>query len=165
MTNNLAVLERDLRGLAVVLAAYEEARPTIETADPALAERIARITLEYDLPYIQENLGPILKSTKQGAKRVSNIVENLREVARLDQAAIDRVDLNAVLARCLELIRGRLEGHGIDVVQKLGEIPPIVCARPDQPGDPEPSAQCPAGDRGDGTERRSNRDRHSGKPT
>ena len=41
VTNNLAVLERDLRGLAVVLAAYEEAQPTIETADPALAERIA----------------------------------------------------------------------------------------------------------------------------
>ena len=59
---------------------------------------------------------------------MSNIVENLREVARLDQAAIDRVDLNAAIARCLELIRGRLEGHGIDVVQKLGEIPPIVCA-------------------------------------
>ena len=99
VTNNLAVLERDFRGLAEVLAAYEEARPTLETANPELAERIARLTLENDLPYIQENLGPILKSTRQGAKRVSDIVQNLREFARLDQAAIDRVDLNAAIAR------------------------------------------------------------------
>ena len=128
VSNNLAVLERDLRGLALVLAAYEEARPILETAYPELAERIARLALEHDLAYIQENLGPILKSTRQGVKRVSNIVQNLREFARLDQAAVDRLDLNAAISRCLELIRGRLERHHIDVVQNLGEIPPIVCA-------------------------------------
>jgi two-component system, NtrC family, sensor kinase len=122
------VLERDVGALALVLTAYEEARPTLETANPELAERIARLALENDLPYIQENLGPILKSTRQGAKRVSAIVQNLRDFARLDQAAIDRVDLNAAISRSLELIRGRLERHHIDVVQNLGEIPPIVCA-------------------------------------
>jgi PAS domain S-box-containing protein len=128
VSNNLAVLERDVRGLALVLAAYEEARPTLETANPVLAERIAHLTLENDLPYIQENLGPMLLSTRQGAKRVSDIVQNLREFARLDQAAIDRVDLNAAILRALELIRGRLERHRIAVVQNLGEIPRIVCA-------------------------------------
>jgi PAS domain S-box-containing protein len=128
VSNNLAVLERDLRGLALVLAAYEEGRPILETANPELAERIASLTLENDLPYIQATLGPILESTRQGVKRVSRIVQNLREFARLDQAAIDRLDLNAAISRCLELIRGRLERHHIDVVQNLGEIPPIVCA-------------------------------------
>ena len=165
VTNNLAVLERDFRGLAEVLAAYEEARPILETANPELAERIARLTLEHDLPYIQENLGPILKSTRQGAKRVSDIVQNLREFARLDQAAIDRVDLNAAIARCLELIRGRLEQHQIEVVQNLGEIPPIVCA-PAQINQVILNLllNAAAGDRGHGTGRWSNRDRHTGKP-
>ena len=128
VTNNLAVLERDVRGLAEVLAAYEEARPTLESTSPEVAERIARLTAENDLPYVQENLGAILKSTRQGVKRVSDIVQNLRGFARLDQAAIDRVDLNAAIASSLELIRGRLERHQIEVVQNLGEIPRIVCA-------------------------------------
>ena len=128
VTNNLAVLERDFRGLALVLAAYEEAGPTLASDNPELAARIARLTLENDLPYIQENLGPILKSTRQGAKRVSEIVQNLREFARLDQAAIDRFDLNAAIVGCLELIRGRMQQHQIDVVLNLGEIPAIVCA-------------------------------------
>jgi Signal transduction histidine kinase regulating C4-dicarboxylate transport system len=59
---------------------------------------------------------------------VSDIVQNLRGFARLDQAAIDRLDLNGAIASTLELIRGRLEQHQIEVVQKLGEIPQIVCA-------------------------------------
>jgi signal transduction histidine kinase len=126
--NNLAVLERDFRGLALVLAAYEEIRPILATANPELAARIDAIAQEYDLPYIQENVGPILLRTRQGAKRVSDIVQNLREFARLDQASIDRFDLNAAIARCLELFRGRLEQHQIDVVRNLGEIPAITCA-------------------------------------
>ena len=63
--NNLAVLERDFQGLALVLAAYEEARPILETANPDLAERVAQLSLEHDLPYIKENLGPILQSTRR----------------------------------------------------------------------------------------------------
>ena len=63
-----------------------------------------------------------------GVKRVSDIVQNLRGFARLDQAANDRLDLNRAIASTLELIRGRLEQKQIEVVQKLGEIPQIVCA-------------------------------------
>ena len=122
------MLERDVRGLAEVLAAYEEARPTLESTSPEVAGRIARLTAENDLPYVQENLGAILKSTRQGVKRVSDIVQNLRGFARLDQAAIDRLDLHAAIASSLELIRGRLERHQIEVVQNLGEIPRIICA-------------------------------------
>jgi PAS domain S-box-containing protein len=126
--NNLAVLERDFRGLALVLAAYGEARPTVDRANPELAERIDKLSQEHDLTYILENLEPILASTRQGARRVSDIVQNLREFARLDQAAIDQFDLNAAIKRCLELLRGRFARHQIEVVQNLGEIPPIACA-------------------------------------
>jgi PAS domain S-box-containing protein len=128
VTNNLAVLERDVHGLSAVLAAYEEARPELEATNPELAARIATLAREHDLSYIRENLGTILKSTRQGAKRVSDIVQNLRGFARLDQAAIDRLNLNEAVLRSLELMRGRLNQQHIDVVQNLGEIPPIVCA-------------------------------------
>jgi signal transduction histidine kinase len=128
VTNNLSVLERDVRALAEVLNSYEETRPTLETNCPDMAARIAGLTAEHDLPYIQENLGAVLKSTRQGVKRVSEIVQNLREFARLDQATIDRVDLHAAITRSLDLIRDRLERHQIEVVKNLGDIPRIICA-------------------------------------
>jgi PAS domain S-box-containing protein len=128
VTNNLAVLERHVSCLGEVLAAYEQARSILETASPERADCIAKLTIENDLPYIQEHVGAILKSTRQGVKRVSDIVQNLRGFARLDQAAIDRLDLNAAIASSLELIRSRLDRHRIDVVQNLGTIPAILCA-------------------------------------
>src|SRR5207247_910022 len=70
----------------------------------------------------------IVKSTRQGIKRVSDIVQNLRRFARLDQAAIDRLDLNGAIASTLELLRGVLRAHQIEVIQDLGEIPQILCA-------------------------------------
>jgi signal transduction histidine kinase len=59
---------------------------------------------------------------------VSDVVQSLCGSARLDQAAIDEVDLHAAIALSLGLIRGRLERHQVEVVQHRGEIPRIVCA-------------------------------------
>ena len=81
-----------------------------------------------DLPYIQANLGQLLRSTRQGVKRISRIVENLRGFARLDQAAVDRVDLHQAIAGSLELIRGHLEQRHITVEQQDGGVLPVVCA-------------------------------------
>jgi PAS domain S-box-containing protein len=128
VTNNLAVLERDVKGLTDLLEAYDEVRPSLETSHPEVTGRIAKIMEQNDLPYVRENLGAILKSTRQGVKRVSEIVQNLRGFARLDQAAIDRVDLHAAITSSLELIRGRLERNQIEVVQNLGQVPRIICA-------------------------------------
>jgi PAS domain S-box-containing protein len=128
VTNNLAVLQRDVSSLDEVLGAYEETLPTLTSSHPQAGERIARLTAEHDVPYVRANLETILKSTRHGVKRVSDIVQNLRGFARLDQAAIDRLDLNGAIASTLELLRGRLEQHQIAVVQKLGEIPEIICS-------------------------------------
>jgi PAS domain S-box-containing protein len=128
VTNNLAVIERDVRGLANVLAAYEDALPALASASPELVQRLARVAADNDVPYIRDNLGAILASTRKGLKRVSDIVQNLRGFARLDQAAIDLVDLNAAIASSLDLIRGRLEAHQVEVVRDLGGIPRVNCA-------------------------------------
>jgi two-component system NtrC family sensor kinase len=128
VANNLAVLERDWRGLAGVLEAYEEAGPVLAATRPELAARVDRIGEEIDLPYIRANLGQLLSSTRQGVRRISGIVESLREFARLDQAAVDRVDLRQAIAGSLELIRGQLGRHHITVEQHVGGVLPVVCA-------------------------------------
>ena len=120
VANNLAVLERDCRGLSGVLEAYEQAHPELAAACPELAGRIDQISEAIDLPYIRANLGRLLSSTRQGVKRISGIVENLRGFARLDQAAVDRVDLHQAITGSLELIRGQLEQRQITVEQQDG---------------------------------------------
>ena len=126
--NNIAVLDRDFQGLTQVLDVYEEARADLAKARPDLAERLARLAEEIDLTYIRANLARVLASTRKGIKRVSDIVQNLRGFARLDQAAVDCVDLREAIASSLEMIRGRLEDRHITVDQRTGELPPVVCA-------------------------------------
>ncbi len=129
IANNLALLERDISGLSEVLEAYAEAHPALAVARPELAGRIDQISEAIDLPYIRANLGRLLSSTRQGVKRISGIVGNLRGFARLDQAAVDRVDLHQAIAGSLELIRGELERRHITVEQHEGGLLPVVCAR------------------------------------
>src|SRR5438046_8253167 len=85
VANNLAVLERDFRGLSELLEAYEPAHPLLAAARPEVAGRIDQIGEAIDLPYIRANLGRLLSSTRQGGKRISGIVESLRRFARVDQ--------------------------------------------------------------------------------
>ncbi len=61
VANNLAVLERDIRGLAEVLEAYEQAHPALAVACPELTGRIDQIGEAIDLPYIRANLGRMLR--------------------------------------------------------------------------------------------------------
>jgi PAS domain S-box-containing protein len=128
VANNLALLERDTRGLLEVLGACEEAHPALAASHPELARRIDQIAEAIDLPYIRANLGRLLGSTRQGVKRISGIVESLRGFARLDQADVDRMDLHRAIAGSLELIRGQLEQRHITVEQHEGELLAVVCA-------------------------------------
>ena len=126
--NNLAVLERDCRGLARLLEAYEQAQPMLAAACPEVAQRIDQISEAIDLPYVRSNLEQLLTSTRKGVKRISGIVENLRRFARLDQAAVDRVDLQQAITSSLELIRSQLEQRQITVEQQVGGALPVICA-------------------------------------
>ena len=129
VANNLFILERDTRSLLEVLDSCEKALPALAATHPELARRIEQISETIDLPYIRANLGRMFSSTRQGVKRISGIVENLRGFARLDQADVDRVDLHQAITGSLELIRGQLERRHITVEQNQGGQLPVVCAR------------------------------------
>jgi signal transduction histidine kinase len=110
-----------------VLACYEPCLDALAAARPDLAEEARRLDEEYDLAYIKANLGKILDSTRQGAKRVADIVHNLRGFARADRDST-AVDPRQSIAAALEMIRGRLERRGIVVDVRAGEVPPVAAS-------------------------------------
>ncbi len=125
IANNLAVLERDTRSLLALVATYEKARELLAANRGDLVAEIDRLDNECDFAYIKANLDKILASTRQGVKRVAEIVHNLRGFARLDRAAVDQMDIHEALAAALEMIRGRLERRRITVEERKGELPPV----------------------------------------
>ncbi len=126
IANNLAVLERDVRYLLEVLDLYDQGRPELEAARPELVRQIAQRASEFDLAYVQENLGKLLQSTRQGVKRVADIVQNLRGFARVDRAAAGQADIHEAIQAALEMVRGRFSRRGILVEEHLGDLPPVA---------------------------------------
>jgi two-component system, NtrC family, sensor kinase len=126
VANNLAVLERDVRFLLTLLAIYEKADDSLAVNQPELTRQAARLADEFDLPYVKENMGKILHSTRQGVKRVADIVQNLRGFARLDRASIDQADINEALQTAVEMIRGRLNRRHIILDEHLGDLPLVA---------------------------------------
>jgi PAS domain S-box-containing protein len=126
--NNLAVLERDTHSLLRLIAAYERSRDLLAGSRPELLAEIDDLSEDCDLPYLKENLDKILGSTRQGVKRVAEIVNNLRGFARLDRAAVDQIDIHEALGSALEMVRGRIQRRHIKIEERRGELPLVAAS-------------------------------------
>ena len=122
IANNLAVLDRDFRVPARAARALRTARPE-RGGRPSWSPGSTGFAAEFDLTYVRDNLDRLLESTRQGVKRVADIVQNLRGFARLDRATVEQVDVHEAILGGLEMIRGRLDRQGIAVDEHFGDAP------------------------------------------
>ena len=145
VTNNLAVLRRDMQAALAALDAHRR-------GDAAEA---ARLEEEADIDYLRENFARTCDKTLEGLQRVRDIVRNLRDFARLDEAEFKEADLNAALESTIEIVRAPDQGEGYPAGDGLRAASArAVPSGEDQPGLPEP-----AGQRDPGVRSRRNRDR------
>ena len=75
------------------------------------------------LDLMQQNSEVIIEATE----RVSTIVNNLKDFARLDEAEVQTTDLHAGLDTTLTLLQHEL-GDSIRVMKEYGQIPMIPCS-------------------------------------
>ncbi len=127
VTNNLAVLNRDVRSVVEVLRAYRRGADVLAQADPRLAAEVAELEAAGDLAWIEENLPHLFAASLEGLGRVRSIVQNLREFARLDAAELDELDLNAALASTLEILAHDVQEKQLAVRTDFAQLPPVVC--------------------------------------
>jgi signal transduction histidine kinase len=127
VTNNLAVLSRDVRSVMELLQVYRGGIDVLAAADPKLAARAEDLEEDCDLPWIQDNLPRLIEASVDGLARVRDIVKNLRDFARLDEAELDSLDLNAALQCTVEVLRHEFEAKQISLKTSLGQLSPVVC--------------------------------------
>ncbi len=125
VANNLTVIERDVRFLLSILGLYEQACDKLADTDREIAARIERMAEEFDLPYVKNNMARLMESTRQGVKRVADIVQNLRGFARVDRASFEQADIHEALRTALEMVHGRMERRAITVLERLGDLPSV----------------------------------------
>ena len=130
VTNNLAVLRRDTLAALAILDTYRRGRQALASVEPGLAAEAARLEEEADLAYFQENLARTFDRSLEGLQRVRNVVQSLRDFARLDEAAFKDIDLNAALESVLEMLRHEIRHKGLRLETHFEPLPLLPC----QPG-------------------------------
>jgi PAS domain S-box-containing protein len=109
--SNVDTLMRSMQRLA------EAIEQTTEACDPAPLKRVAKL-LETSVKLNAIN--------EQAVERIVGIVSSLRQFARLDQAAIDSVDLHQAIDNTLVLVQHQLK-HRIQVHKDYGKLPLVHC--------------------------------------
>jgi signal transduction histidine kinase len=115
--NNLAVLQRDVLAALAVLDGYRAGH----------AETAARLEQDMDLPFVRDALPRLFETTLAGLRRVRDIVGNLRDFARLDEADFQEADLNAAVRSTLEILGPEFTARQVRLQTHLGELPPVLC--------------------------------------
>jgi signal transduction histidine kinase len=117
VTNNLAVIRRDTQSALAALDAYHR-------GDAAGAARLEEAA---DLEYLRTNFARTCDKTLEGLQRVRDIVRNLRDFARLDEAEFKEADLNAALESTIEIAGHQLKQKQIRLEKDFGPLPPVLC--------------------------------------
>lgn len=130
VTNNLSVIHRDSRDLLDLLDRYGELRRNLGPEREALAEQLARLEQDAGLGDIRDELPRLLESSRDGLKRVRDIVLNLRQFARLDEAEVAELDLNGAILSTVAILRRSIEEKRLRVERQSAVLPLVTC----QPG-------------------------------
>ena len=173
VSNNVAVLERDLHDLLGLISLYRQGEEPLGEARPDLCEKINDLDDRIDLNYSLENLPRLIERTREGLRRIERIVKELRLFARVDEGDWNEVDLNPGIESSINMVKGYASKKGVRIVMDLGAMPTIRCrAAQDSPGRRQPADQRHrrlrrGGRRGDGAHRDRARghgraDRHRG---
>jgi PAS domain S-box-containing protein len=120
VSNNLTVLERDVKALLKLLDVYDGTRSDLRRVNPGAAGRAEELAEEMDLPYVRDHLGRILDRTREGVDRVTRIVHSLRGLARTDAPRLEEARIPDLVDMALDMVRGRMKQRGISVSLAYG---------------------------------------------
>ncbi|HKE46425.1 MAG TPA: ATP-binding protein [Rhodanobacteraceae bacterium] len=75
-----------------------------------------------------DDLAMLLDDTLHGVGQIGELVANLKDFSRLDQARSDRANLNTLLDGALRIVQHLVKKRDIEVVRHSGELPDVECA-------------------------------------
>ncbi len=87
---------------------------------------INRLKQKLDIEFIVEDSQALVAESLDGAERIKDIVQNLREFTHPSVKTQETVDLNQCLDTTLTILSGQI-GNAVQVKKRYGDIPPVQC--------------------------------------
>ncbi len=122
VNSNLGTLDNYVGDLLRLLAAYGKAETSPE-------EMAAAVTLrrEVDLDYLKEDLGALVRESREGLDRVKKIVQDLKDFSRVDSSQEwQKADLHKCIDSTLNVVWNEIK-YKAEVVKEYGPMPEVEC--------------------------------------
>jgi PAS domain S-box-containing protein len=127
VTNNVAVLQRDVAEIEALLGLYQEAEDVIARERADIHHKIVELRERVDMQYTIENIQGLLLRSRDGLKRIQEIVGHLRAFAHLDEGEVNEADLNQGIESTTAIIIGHAKKKQVRLDLELEPLPPLTC--------------------------------------
>jgi signal transduction histidine kinase len=121
ITSNLGTLEKYVARFVEFIDVQTEALTALDRAD-SVQEKRKKLKLDY----VIEDTTDLLHESLDGAKRVTEIVRNLKSFSRIDEEKVTLSDINECIETTLKIIWNELK-YKTTVNKEYGDLPPTLC--------------------------------------
>ena len=128
--SNLNALSRYAFVFKSVISDYQQFSKEVETVlsegDMQHLVSIRESEKRNHLPFLMDDINNLLSESKEGTERITEIVQDLKSFARMDESIIKCCDVNECLTSTLKIAWTELKYKG-EVKVDLGKLPEINC--------------------------------------
>lgn len=123
VNSNLGSLQRYVTDMLRLLSVYERAE---EAMTGAVVQEIRQLKEDVDVEFLRDDVAALLLESLDGLKRVTRIVQDLKDFSHVGEADRQWANLEAGLDSTLRVVWNELKFKA-EVVKEYGGIPPIEC--------------------------------------
>lgn len=132
VVSNLNTLQTNTHDMGRLIDLYQQLTAVISTAtdDTSIVGKLTEIeqarTL-MDIDFIVEDTTDLIEESLDGAKRVRDIVQNLREFTHPGIETVETANINDCLETTLSILNDCMPVQEVEVDRQFGHIPNISC--------------------------------------
>jgi len=127
ISNNMWVFQRDFQSLKQLVDMYRGEDKLILEQDQPASIKLKELSERMDLDYTLTNLNDLLGRSRDGLKRIEQIVQHLRDFARMDEGELQEADVNEGIQSAVSIIVGRAKIKQVTLDLHLSKLPPLAC--------------------------------------
>lgn len=123
VNSNLGSLQRYVSDMLSLLTAYEQAESSMPEATLAPLRQLKQ---SMDVEFLREDVGSLLAESQDGLKRITRIVQDLKDFSHVDESERQWADLEVGLESTLRVVANEIK-YKAEVIKDFAGLPQIEC--------------------------------------
>ena len=123
VNSNICTLKEYTQNIFKLLSKYEDNVPCLSSEK---IEEIDNIKREIEYEYLKTDVNDLISESLEGLSRLKNIVQDLKDFSRVDQAEWQWADIHQGIDSTLNIVHNELK-YKADVIKDYGNLPEVEC--------------------------------------